>query len=244
MKKVSILIPAYNEGKYIEACLESVCKINYPNYEIIVCDNNSTDNTALIVQKYKKVILINEKKKGTNAARQKAFSVSTGDIIVTLDADSVPESNWLHLALKHFENPNIVAVSGICKFDGNYWYTSILFWIQKSFIFKSIHFFIHKVIGKYALIFGSNAWYRRESLLQIGGFNCDITFWGDDAYTGEMITKVGKVIYDPKIIVTTSSRRYAQTGPLSTMSQYVKNYISMWIFKKPITKEKNTATIR
>lgn len=246
MKKISILIPAYNEENYIDNCLKVLTQINYPDYEIIVCDNNSTDNTPTIVKKYPKVILVHETNKGTNAARQRAFSVSTGEIVATIDADSIPLSteDWIYRALKHFENQDVVAVSGICRFDGNYWYTSLIFWLQKSFIFRFIHFFIHKVLKKYALMFGSNAWYRRDALIKVNGFRSDIAFWGDDAHTGEMLTRVGSIIYDPSIIVTTSSRRYEKTGPMKTMFQYVKNYVSMWLLKRPITRIEDTDVVR
>ena len=56
MKSVflSIIIPSYNQGRFIQACLNSILKQNYKNYEVIICDNYSTDKTRSILKKYKK----------------------------------------------------------------------------------------------------------------------------------------------------------------------------------------------
>ena len=101
-KKLSVLIPAFNEQNYIDACLKPLVDMQEKykekniEIEIIVCDNNSTDNTVEIVKKYSpNVILVTETIKGTHAARQKAFTVSTGDIIATLDADCIIHPDWV-----------------------------------------------------------------------------------------------------------------------------------------------------
>ena len=235
MKKISILIPAYNEEKYISTCLESLLKIGYKNYEIIVCDNGSTDKTCEKIKEYPEVVLVHEKIKGPNAARNKAFSVSKGEIVVTIDADSVPVGDWFNNAIKHFNKSGVVAVSGICKLDSKRIYSLFVFWVQKSLFFRFVHFFVHRILKKYGLMFGANAWYTRDALMKIGGFKNEIEFYGDDAHTAEMLTMVGRIIYDPKVIVLTSARRYEGNGPFRVIVKYVINYVHMWITKRPFT---------
>ena len=83
--KISILISSYNKGAYIEECLNSCLNQTYQDYEIILLDNYSNDNTDIILEKYRKNIIIKKEKKISNnsAANQldllkKAFMISSG----------------------------------------------------------------------------------------------------------------------------------------------------------------------
>lgn len=243
MKKISILIPAYNEEKYIGACLDSLAVLQYPNYEVIVCNNNSTDHTCAIVERYPTIRLVHETKKGPNAARQKALSVSTGEIIATLDADCLVPPDWALQAIPHFSNPRVVAVAGVCRFDGNRHLSRALSFSTR-YPMKLIHFITHRIFKKYGVMMAANAWYRREALLAIGGFNTDIEFFGDDAHTAKMLTEKGRIIYDPKVWVTTSSRRFKQEGIISTTYRYILNYAGIWFAGKHITSDKKTKHYR
>ena len=231
MPRISVLIPAYNEEGYLGACLESLRSLNYPDLEIIVANNNSTDRTCEIAAEFPGVIIVNETKKGPNAARQKALIASTGSTIASLDADCVVSPNWIKNALPHFDRQETVAVSGMCLFDGGSWYTHLLE-IETRYVLKFFHFVVHHVMHKYGIMLGGNAWYRREALEKIGGFDAGIEFWGDDAHTAEMLTKIGRIDYDTRVVVMTSSRRFERTGPFLTMYRYLVNYLSMWGRKK------------
>lgn len=91
---LSIIIPAYNEEKYIDVSLKSIQKQNFLDYELIIVCDTCTDKTRQIAQKYtKKVYEI--KKKNVSAARNLGVRKATGDILVFLDADSVIAPNLL-----------------------------------------------------------------------------------------------------------------------------------------------------
>ncbi|HEX4957180.1 MAG TPA: glycosyltransferase, partial [Lacibacter sp.] len=100
----TVLIPARNEEKNIDACLQSIQQLNYPKslLEIIVIDDFSEDNTAVVVQQFSKVKLVQLKDSITqqiNSYKKKAIEIgiqhSTGDYIVTTDADCTVPENWL-----------------------------------------------------------------------------------------------------------------------------------------------------
>ena len=105
--KLSIIIPARNEALNIKACLDSVCNQSYPKelYEVLVVDDYSTDATAAIVKNYaeKNVQLISlqeiTKGKILNSYKKKAIesaiAQSTGELIITTDADCIVPANWL-----------------------------------------------------------------------------------------------------------------------------------------------------
>lgn len=89
MPRVSVIIPTYNYGRYIEKAIDSVLAQTYQDFEIIVVDDGSTDNTrTIIVTKYRdKVKYIYQENKGASAARNQGLREASGDFIVFLDAD-------------------------------------------------------------------------------------------------------------------------------------------------------------
>jgi glycosyltransferase involved in cell wall biosynthesis len=97
---VSVIIPAYNSGKFIEAALDSVLAQTYQNTEIIVVDDGSQDNTAEIVKrialKDKRIVLLCQKNQGVAAARNLAIQHSQGEFVAPLDSDDI----WYPLKLE------------------------------------------------------------------------------------------------------------------------------------------------
>lgn len=88
-KKISIIIPVYNQRSLVEKCLNSFLNQNYKNYEIIVVNDGSTDGTRefLSTLKNKKIKIIHQENKGPSAARNAAFKKSSGEYILFIDAD-------------------------------------------------------------------------------------------------------------------------------------------------------------
>jgi cellulose synthase/poly-beta-1,6-N-acetylglucosamine synthase-like glycosyltransferase len=112
--KVSIIIPAYNEEKTIEVCIQSLLGLTYPKnrYEILIVDNNSTDDTPQIIQKYE-VLYLREKNQSPAAARNLGIKKAKGEIIAFIDADCVADKNWLINLIKGFNtNTKIAGVGG------------------------------------------------------------------------------------------------------------------------------------
>jgi glycosyltransferase involved in cell wall biosynthesis len=97
---VSVIIPAYNSGKFIEATLNSVSAQTYQNIEIIVVDDGSEDNTSEIVRriasKDKRIVLLCQENQGVAAARNLAIQHSKGAFVAPLDADDI----WYPLKLE------------------------------------------------------------------------------------------------------------------------------------------------
>ena len=86
------------------------------------------------------------------------------------------------------------------------------------------------------MMLAGNSWFRRSILEKINGFDASFEFYGDDAHTAMEISKKKEpheiMIYDPKLIVETSSRRYQKVGYWKTMYYYVINYLWVKIFNK------------
>lgn len=107
MKKVSLIIPVYNEEKAIKACLESLFKQSYKNIEIILIDDGSTDNTRQVITNYPSTSLraskskitnlklLHQQHKGPGVARNLGASKSTGEILVFVDADMTFDKDFI-----------------------------------------------------------------------------------------------------------------------------------------------------
>ncbi len=109
---VSVLIAAYNSEKFIDEALQSVWNQTYGNYEVIVVNDGSTDNTlAALEQWQEKITIINKSNGGISSARNAALAVSRGSIIAFLDADDIWLPNKLEEQLRFLEhNPDITVV--------------------------------------------------------------------------------------------------------------------------------------
>jgi len=89
--KLSIIVPSYNQGDYIEETLLSIINQDYPNKELIIIDGGSTDNSVSIIKKYEQHIAywVSEKDKGQSHAINKGFARATGDYIAWMNSDDL-----------------------------------------------------------------------------------------------------------------------------------------------------------
>ncbi|RJQ53966.1 MAG: glycosyltransferase [Desulfobacteraceae bacterium] len=94
---VSVVIPTFNRGWIIKEAIESVLRQNYPNFELIVVDDGSTDDTALILDHYgDRIVSIRQENAGVSAARNRGIREASGELIAFLDSDDL----WLPGKLK------------------------------------------------------------------------------------------------------------------------------------------------
>lgn len=91
MPLVSVIIPVYNTKKYLAECLDSVCAQTYPQLEIIVVDDGSTDDSGVLLQEYSqkdhRIRVITQKNQGLSAARNRGLEFSSGEYVMFLDSD-------------------------------------------------------------------------------------------------------------------------------------------------------------
>jgi len=97
MPFITVIIPFFNAEQYIEKCIQSLLAQSYSqdSYEIIMINNNSTDASSAIVQRYPEITALEEKKQGSYAARNLGILRAKGEIIAFTDSDCVPHVDWL-----------------------------------------------------------------------------------------------------------------------------------------------------
>ncbi|NYB52440.1 MAG: glycosyltransferase [Methanobacteriaceae archaeon] len=114
---VSIITPTYNHEKFISSCIESVLEQTYPNWEMIIIDDGSTDRTGRIIQEYKdkRIKYVKQDHLGIwklNETYNKALNLSNGDLIAILEGDDAWSSNKLEEQVKIFASKDIILTWG------------------------------------------------------------------------------------------------------------------------------------
>ncbi|MFH2045994.1 MAG: poly-beta-1,6-N-acetyl-D-glucosamine synthase [Pseudomonadota bacterium] len=201
----TIIVPAHNEEANIEQTIENLKDLEYPNYEVIVANDGSTDNTASIlgnlVKKYSdwlKVINISPnggKAKATNAA----LLLTKGHFILVIDADSILGKDALKYMAWHFvSHPRLGAVTGNPRVLNR---TTLLGKIQVG-EYSSIIGLIkraQRILGKMLSVSGVIAAYRKSALFQCGLFSAD-TVTEDIDMTWKLQKNFWDVRYEPRAL--------------------------------------------
>ncbi|MEQ9620039.1 MAG: glycosyltransferase [Deltaproteobacteria bacterium] len=114
MVSISIIVPFYNSEKYIKGCADSLVAQKYPanDYEIIFVDNNSTDSSAGIVERYPEIKLVSESKQSSYAARNRGIKESSGRIIAFTDPDCIASPDWLAEIENAMSDPVVSIILG------------------------------------------------------------------------------------------------------------------------------------
>ena len=110
--RLSVYIPCYNAARFIEASVNALLSQTRPPDEILVIDDGSPDNSAQLASRLPVRVIRHDKNKGLAAARNTAFLHATHPLVGAIDADVLPEPNWLEHLLTHFADPQVVGTGG------------------------------------------------------------------------------------------------------------------------------------
>lgn len=236
--KISVIIPAHNEENFIKNTLRAICAQEYPDFEVIVVDNISTDHTSQYAQGFP-VIVVREDHKGTQYARECGRKIAKGEILAYLDADCCPEKDWLTKGADAFKDPLVVGASGPYDyFDASFLFRKLSIFFQK--VFYSSTNVILQYFNKGAILIGGNMFIRASSLKKIGGLNTSIVFYGDDTETAKRLSLVGRIKFSSRIVMPTSARRFQGEGIIKVCWLYIINFFLI-LFRGRPTKNKYTS---
>ena len=220
---VSVIIPAYNEEKYIGACLESLANQEVPADEIIVIDNNCKDKTVEIASKYD-VKIIKQPIQGMIPARDLGFETATGDILVRCDSDSVAPKNWIKTIRDDFEKEKIVGVFG----PGEFYDSKMPKWLV-LFFFRT-YFFIGKNILGHEMLLGSNMAITKDSWEKVKHNTCcEDHIVHEDVDIAIHVGKLGKILYDEKMTNKISARRFRD---IFSLFEYPTRFVKTIIYNQ------------
>jgi GT2 family glycosyltransferase len=109
--RISVVVCTHNGARRLPECLERLRSLSYPNYEVIVVDDGSTDGSGEIASRYD-VTLLETDHEGLSAARNAGIARAGGEIVAFLDDDAYPDHDWLHYLATAFENSPHAGIGG------------------------------------------------------------------------------------------------------------------------------------
>ena len=170
---VSVVIPVYNGVKNIDYCLQALLKLEYPpeKREIIIVDNNSTDNTPELISHYPVQLASEHEIQTSYAARNRGIQLARGEIVAFADSDCMPDPSWLKCIAQAFIDPQIAGVAGKvipCPPTN----------LVEEFL-VALDPLRFQILGKRISMCTANVAYRREILIQLGGFRSRLPTGGD-----------------------------------------------------------------
>lgn len=122
-KKISIIVPIYNAEKYIRNCIESILVQNYSNWELVLINDGSTDDTESICSSFveadKRIFYFYKNNGGVSSSRNYGIAHSTGDYICFIDADDFVEYDFCKKLLESVQEDTCMVVKGLKKYFSN-----------------------------------------------------------------------------------------------------------------------------
>jgi glycosyltransferase involved in cell wall biosynthesis len=200
---LTIVIPAFNEQDHLKTCLDSIAGQNIMPDEVIVVDNNSSDNTAAVARGYRFVRVIRETKQGVLNARNKGFNAASSDVIARIDADTVLPPRWIEQVKRLMSDNQTDAITGPVNYydmpfpDSNHkpdhlMRASIYNWSPKS-----------------PFLFGSNMAMRKSAWSATKHSLCTDNYMHEDLDLAVHLFLAGKqIIYSKSLLAGASGRRY------------------------------------
>jgi glycosyltransferase involved in cell wall biosynthesis len=202
--KISVVIPAHNESAMIDRCLEAFDGQSVAPHEVIIVDNNSTDDTAQKALKHNNVRVVAEHQQGITFARNTGFNTATGDIIARCDVDTVVSANWIEEIARYFQaHEKIAAVTG----PATYYDVPVLWRKPVNWLFLDSFYWITRRSTGGETLFGSNCALRRSVWERVRGEVCaDDKNIHEDIDLGQHIQMVGEIGFDDEMRVGISAR--------------------------------------
>lgn len=201
---VSLVVPAYNEGLVIQPSIRSLLQLDYPNFEIIVIDDGSTDDTyekALAVageSTHIPIRVITKRNAGKAEALNTGMSVAKGEFILNMDGDSKLSSNTLKECVRHFNDPRVAAVAGNVKVvnRNNIWSRiQALEYVEGLAMARKAQSYARVV----NIIPGPLGMFRKSVLQEVGGYD-HRTFAEDCDLTLKLLVNGWHIIYEARAV--------------------------------------------
>jgi O-antigen biosynthesis protein len=215
--RVSVVVCAYNAERTMAACLASLEVLNYPDYEVIVVNDGSTDRTLAIAEGFPYCRIISQENKGLSVARNVGAAAATGEIVAYTDSDCVADPDWLTYLVARMEEGGLSACGGP-NFPPP----------EDSLVPSAVavspggptHVLISDEVAEH--IAGCNMAFRRDALMALGGFDPLYRAAGDDVDICWRFQDAGHTIgFSPAAIVW-HFRRNTVTAYLNQQRGYGK----------------------
>lgn len=233
--RVSIVLPAYNESDYLRECLTAISRQTVRPYEVIVVDNNSTDDTVAVARQFSFVQIINEPKQGVLYARTTGFNAARGDIIGRIDCDTIIPPNWVQTVRELFADTDAAALSGAMHYGD----TALQPVINKIELFFRRWLAVHLAKTDTQFLQGASMAIRKDAWRSVRKSLCDRTDIHEDYDLALHLQEKGyDVVFDERLVADLSMRRidasisevirYALVSPRSYKIHNAPGWVRMY----------------
>jgi glycosyltransferase involved in cell wall biosynthesis len=212
----TVVIPTYNEEKYIEPLLVSIDNQSMVADQVILVDG-SDDRTRDIARQHGATIL-NQDVRRVSWARKHGFDAAKGRVIISSDADTILTTDYIKYVDAALSEPDVVAVFGPVYLQDGPWLLRLM---SRSLF--SLFLWLSVLIGRPNLN-GMNFAVRREAYRKSGGFDPEMVT-GEDVFLGLRLRKIGRIKYDSRVKVYTSARRIVGMGSRKFVWHHTKNFL-------------------
>jgi len=207
MPKLSIIIPTYFAEKTLAECLSAIHASLYKNYELIVIDDASTDNTIRIAKQFVKHIVHNPTNLGKIKTRRSGLDKAKGEILINIDQDVVIKPNTFNIIVDYFKNhPEVDAIT--CLLSKEEPFTNFTSQYKNLYM----HYYFKRLPETVHFLYGSLYAIRRTSLNQKGA----TIKAAEDTEEGQIFIENGKIIALPKNLEVVHLKEY-------TLKSLIKN---------------------
>lgn len=193
---ITVIICTHNGSATIRESIEEILKLDYPNFDVVVINDGSTDETRHIVKKYP-VKLITTTNRGLSAARNTGMYNATGEIIAYIDDDAYPDPQWLKYLAHAYLNSDHGCIGGpnIAPADDGFLATCVA-----NAPGGPVHVLESDEIAEH--VPGCNMSFRKDALMKIGGFDPIYRAAGDDVDVCWRIQQLGRTVgFHPAAVV-------------------------------------------
>ncbi len=200
MKSASIVINTLNRANLLPNTLKSFLHLDFDNFEVIVVNGPSTDGTAEILEQWKDKIKIgNCLEPNLSMSRNIGIAMASGDVVLFIDDDAIPEPEWLDQIMNGFDSPEVAATGGkVFDHTGyNYQYqyanADRLGHGKWQLTEPSPHYCFPRAF-EFPYLQGTNTAFRRTALIEVGGFDEEFAYYLDETEVCLRLIDCGYVI--------------------------------------------------
>lgn len=219
-----MIIPTFQEGRYLASLLSRVVEIN-PRVEIIVVDSSSGDNTIKIAKQFTEKVYP-MKERGISKAKNHGARQASGDIFVFLDADVKPPADFAEKVLDAFSDHTVVGATCHIVPEHPTFGEKVFFQFYNLLLQISSELKPHSR-GEFLAV-------KRTSFLAVNGFNETMPCLEDHELAGRL-SKLGKFVFIRDLIVLESLRRFRKLGFFKVVGTWITDYVSFTLRGKPVS---------
>jgi glycosyltransferase involved in cell wall biosynthesis len=222
--RVSVVIPVWNDSVFLETCLGALARQSRPADEIVVVDNNSTDDSAQVARRHG-VRVVEQPVQGIAPASAAGFDAASGDLIARLDADSIPPVDWLErIEMLAIAAGPLTVITGPGDFYGS---GSFARWAGRNLYLGGFFRLFRLILGHYP-IFGSNFMMSRELWLRVrGNVHRNHGAIHDDIDLSYQLEPDMQVQLEPSLVVGISGRPLASFGAFYRRAFWVRTTLRL-----------------